>query len=94
MGRTPRVNKKGGRDHWGNLGPLLLYGGGLSMGRVVGSSARDGGMPASDPVTLRNLIATIMHTLFNVGEVRLMPGISGDVARVITEGEPIRQLIE
>jgi hypothetical protein len=93
MGRTPRVNKNGGRDHWGNLGPLLLHGGGLSMGRVIGSSARDGGAPASDPVTLRNLISTIMHTLFNIGEVRLLPGISGDVSRVITEGEPIRQLI-
>jgi hypothetical protein len=94
MGRTPRVNKNGGRDHWGNLGPLLLHGGGLNMGRVIGSSARDGGTPASDPVTPRNLIATIMHTLFNIGEVRLMPGISGAVSRVITEGEPIRQLIE
>jgi uncharacterized protein (DUF1501 family) len=94
MGRTPRVNKNGGRDHWGNLGPLLLHGGGLKMGRVIGSSARDGGTPASDPVTLRNLIATIMHTLFDIGEVRLLPGISGEVSRVITEGEPIRQLIE
>src|SRR5262249_47786527 len=93
MGRTPRVNKNGGRDHWGNLGPLLLYGGGLKMGRVIGSSASDGGTPASDPVTLRNLLATIMHTLFHIGEVRLLPGIRGDVSRVITEGEPIRQLI-
>jgi hypothetical protein len=93
MGRTPRVNKNGGRDHWGNLGPLLLHGGGLKMGQVVGQSARDGGTPASDPVTLRNLIATIMHTLFHIGEVRLRAGLSGDVARVITEGEPIAQLM-
>lgn len=93
MGRTPRINKNGGRDHWGNLGPLLVYGGGLNMGQVVGSSTRDGGNPASEPATLGNLIATIMHTLFHVGEVRLMPGISGDVSRVITEGEPIRQLL-
>jgi hypothetical protein len=94
MGRTPRINKNGGRDHWGNLGPLLLYGGGLHGGRVIGSSTRDGGEPASEPVTVRNLIATIMHVLFNVGEVRLLPGINGDVSRVITEGEPIRRLIE
>src|SRR5262249_53468842 len=94
MGRTPKVNNNGGRDHWGNLGPLLLHGGGLPMGRVIGSSARDGGAPASEPVTVRNLIATIMHTLFNVGEVRLLPGLSGDVSRVITEGEPIRLLLE
>ena len=93
MGRTPRINKNGGRDHWGNLGPLLLYGGGLPMGRVIGRSARDGGSPASDPVTVRNLIATIMHTLFNIEEVRLLRGLSGAVSEVITGGEPIRQLM-
>lgn len=94
MGRTPRVNKSGGRDHWGDLGPLMLYGGGLGMGQVVGNSTSDGGKPASDPVTLRNLISTIMHTLFNVSEVRLLPGISGEVSRVIADGEPIRQLMK
>jgi hypothetical protein len=94
MGRTPRVNKNGGRDHWGNLGPLLLYGGGLKTGRVIGNSAHDGSTPASDPVMLRNLIATVMHTLFNIGEVRLLPGLSGEVSRVITGGDPIRQLVE
>src|SRR5262249_13797987 len=36
MGRTPKINKNGGRDHWGNLAPLLLAGGGLKMGQVVG----------------------------------------------------------
>ena len=33
MGRTPRINPKGGRDHWGNLGPLLLAGGGSRPGQ-------------------------------------------------------------
>lgn len=92
MGRTPRVNQGGGRDHWGNLGPLLIYGGGLKMGQVIGRSTNNGGDPASDPVRIRNLIATIMHTLFDVGQVRLLRGIAGDVSRVITEGEPIAQL--
>ena len=45
MGRTPRINKNGGRDHWGNLGPLLLAGGGLKMGQVIGQSAANGGDP-------------------------------------------------
>ena len=46
MGRTPRINKNGGRDHWGNLGPLLLAGGGLKMGQVIGqSTARPAGRP-------------------------------------------------
>jgi uncharacterized protein (DUF1501 family) len=93
IGRTPRVNKAGGRDHWGNLGPLLLYGGGLRMGQVVGSSNKDGGEPASDPVRIPDVIATIMHTLLDVSELRIQRGIPADVTRVITQGEPIRQLL-
>ena len=54
MGRTPTVNNHGGRDHWGNLAPLLLYGGGLKMGQVIGAiDARDGGQPSSDPSACR-----------------------------------------
>ena len=41
MGRTPKINGKGGRDHWGNLGPLLLAGGGYPMGQVIGQSKAD-----------------------------------------------------
>jgi hypothetical protein len=93
MGRTPRLNKGGGRDHWGNLGPLLLYGGGLRMGQVVGRSSPDGGEPASDPVRIPDVIATVMHALLDVSQARLLPGISGDVSRAITQGEPIRQLV-
>jgi len=93
MGRTPRVNKNGGRDHWGNLGPLFFSGGGLKMGQVIGQSTANGGEPAADPVRIPNVIATIMNTLLDIGEVRLMRGISGEVARVITGGEPILQLV-
>lgn len=92
MGRTPRLNKGGGRDHWGNLTPLLLYGGGLKMGQVIGRSSANAGEPASDAVSVKNLIATIMHVLFDVSEVRVTRGVPDDVARVITEGEPIRAL--
>ena len=93
MGRTPAINKNGGRDHWGNLAPLLLYGGGLKMGRVIGQSSRDGGEPAADPVAMKDLLATIMHTLLDIGEVRLMPGIPQRVVEAMTRGEPIRGLV-
>lgn len=92
MGRTPRMNKKGGRDHWGNLGPLLLHGGGLKMGQVIGRSTANAGDPATEPVTQKHLVATIMHTLFDVGEVRTARGIPDGVARVITDHEPIKAM--
>jgi len=93
MGRTPAINKNGGRDHWGNLAPLLIYGGGLKMGRVIGQSSRDGGEPASDAVTMKDLLATIMHALLDISEVRLMPGIPQRVVEAMTKGEPIRGLV-
>jgi hypothetical protein len=93
MGRTPNLNKNGGRDHWGNLAPLLLYGGGLKMGRVIGQSSRDGAEPAAEPVTMKDLLATVMHSLLDIGEVRLLPGVPQRVVEAMTRGEPIRGLV-
>jgi hypothetical protein len=93
MGRTPKISELGGRNHWGNLGPLALAGGGLPMGQVIGRSTANGGEPATDPVHMHNLIGTIMHTLFDVPELRLRPDATGAVAKLITESEPIKQLI-
>jgi hypothetical protein len=89
MGRTPRINKNGGRDHWGNLAPLLLSGGGLKMGQVIGQSTRDAGEPASEPVRINHLVSTIMHTLFDVGELRVARGVPSEVVRAATAAPPI-----
>jgi hypothetical protein len=71
----------------------MLYGGGLKMGRVIGQAARNGGEPASDPVTIPDLMATIMHTLLDVGEVRLIDGLPSPLVNAITGGQPIKGLI-
>jgi uncharacterized protein (DUF1501 family) len=89
MGRTPRVNKAGGRDHWGNLGPLLLTGGGLNMGKVIGQSNKDAGEPATEPVRIKNLIGTVLHTLFDVSELRLVPGAPREVSTIMAGYDPI-----
>src|SRR5260370_28428340 len=52
MGRTPRINKNGGRDHWGDPTPLLLYCGGLRMGQVIRQSSPARRPPASEPYTI------------------------------------------
>jgi uncharacterized protein (DUF1501 family) len=84
MGRTPRLNAKAGRDHWGNLAPLLLAGAGIPRGCVIGQSTRTGGEPLSEPVTIPHLIGTLMQTLFHTGELRLLPGIPDDLIRAAT----------
>ncbi len=92
MGRTPRINKNGGRDHWGGLAPLFLYGGGWKMGQVIGQSTRDAGQPSSEPVTIPNLVSTVMHTLFDAGQLRLRPDVPGDINRLLSVADPIRGL--
>jgi hypothetical protein len=92
MGRTPKINARGGRDHWGGLAPLLLYGGGLKMGQTIGNSTRDGAEPQSDPFGNDNLLATIMHTLLDIGQVRLMTGLPQDLLRTVTTPAPISGL--
>lgn len=83
MGRTPKINGKGGRDHWGNLGPLILAGGGYPMGQVIGKSRYDASSPSSEPVTQGMVISTVLQTLMDYPKLRLQP----DIAReVITAG--------
>ncbi|QDU97217.1 DUF1501 domain-containing protein [Lignipirellula cremea] len=93
FGRTPRINAKAGRDHWGNLCTLLLAGGGLRMGQVIGASDATASKPVADPVTTQDLMATVMHTLFDVGKLRIAQGVPADVLRAITTGSPIPQLV-
>jgi uncharacterized protein (DUF1501 family) len=85
MGRTPRINKNGGRDHWGRLAPLLLHGGGIQPGQVIGQSDRQGGEPATNRFTPANLISTIMNTVFDVGELRLVPSVPDQVMKLANE---------
>ena len=89
MGRSPTINKAGGRDHWGNLAPLLIYGGGTRGGQVIGQSARDGGTPNSGPVTIQDLIATIMHKLMDLDQARLTAGLPRSLLEILGRGRPI-----
>lgn len=84
MGRVPRLNSQGGRDHWGNLGPLLLAGGGLKMGQVIGQSTRDAGEPASDPVRIQNLIATMLQRLIDPAELRLNTSVPRELLSAVS----------
>jgi hypothetical protein len=89
MGRTPKLNKNGGRDHWGNITPLLLAGGGLRMGQIIGQSSRDGGEPGTEPLRPENLYGTIMNTLFDLGELRLSRSAPTELLQKIAGWEPI-----
>ena len=88
MGRTPKINKRGGRDHWARLAPLLLYGGDMGGGKVIGQSDKQGGEPNSKPYGPSHLISTILRTVIDPGELRLVPGIPQEVTQLLNH-EPI-----
>lgn len=93
MGRNPVINAKGGRDHWGNLAPLMLYGGGLKMGQVIGRSDPRGGEPDGSAIQMENLTATVLHSLLDLNEVRVMEGLSNEILAAMTGPMPIRELV-
>jgi uncharacterized protein (DUF1501 family) len=92
FGRTPRVNANGGRDHWPQLSTLALAGGGLRMGQVVGQSTARAEAPRTKPVSIANLLATVMHVLLDDQAVRRIPLLPRSVAAALTSARPIGQL--
>jgi hypothetical protein len=63
FGRTPKVNKNAGRDHWAAVQSVALAGGGIKPGSVYGASDKIGAVPADQPVAPADLTATILHLL-------------------------------
>jgi Protein of unknown function (DUF1501) len=93
MGRTPRLNNNGGRDHYGELTPLLLFGGGLKMGQVIGHSDNYASRPVGEGYRPEHLLATIMHTLFDVGKLRLEQQVPREIIRLAEANKPIDNLL-
>ncbi len=92
FGRTPTINRNGGRDHWANLCTLALFGGGLKMGQVIGQSDRQNRAPASTPIGPHHLLSTIMHHLFDVGVMRVSRGVPSNLLRLVEDHRPIAEL--
>lgn len=92
FGRTPGLDKNLGRHHWPRICPLVFAGGGLRHGQVVGQSDRRGGEPATEAVTIADLHATILHTLFDIGRMRAEVNAPAAALERATRGTPIREL--
>jgi hypothetical protein len=62
-GRTPQINGAGGRDHWSRAYTTLLAGGGVTRGNVIGATDKIGAEVTEDPVSPKDLLATMYHLL-------------------------------
>lgn len=92
FGRSPKIDKKGGRGHWAKLCPLLFAGGGLNMGQVIGESNEKAEVPATEPIGPADLMATVMHSLFDVGRMRLDSSVPRNINQHIESGRRIEKL--
>lgn len=63
FGRTPRINREGGRDHWGEAGSLVFAGGGVAAGQVIGGTDRQAARPTAAPVSPGDVAAAIYHAV-------------------------------
>lgn len=91
FGRTPKINTRGGRDHWPRVFSVALAGGGVRGGQVIGASDSVGESPAEHPVTPADLVCTI-YTLLGLApstELKTADGrpvrLAADAAKVIQE---------
>jgi hypothetical protein len=91
FGRTPKINKQGGRDHWGRVFSFALAGAGISGGQVFGSSDKTGSVPAADPIRPHDLTATIFHLLGI--DHRSSFYDRGNRPHLLTNGEPLYRLL-
>ncbi len=75
FGRTPKVNKTAGRDHWPRVFSVMLAGGGVKKGLIYGSSDALAGEPEENKVGSADLMTTVYHQLGIPADKELMaPG--------------------
>ena len=98
FGRTPKIahqdkkTKRPGRDHWARAMSIFLSGGGLKMGQVIGETNARGEDPAQRMMNSNCLLSTIYHR-FGVNTDHVFHDNTGRPVPILTDGEPIRELI-
>ncbi len=92
MGRTPRINKDAGRDHWSLTQSVLFAGGGIRPGQVIGETDRECAYPVSEAVGVEDLLRTIFHQL-GVDTTRTYYTQLGRPVPIVNGGELIKGLI-
>jgi hypothetical protein len=93
FGRTPRINRNGGRDHWPRVCSALLAGGGLRCGQVLGSTSRWGEEPRSRPVHFRDVFATLYQRLGIDVATTQFTDLAGRPQYLVGNHRPVPELI-
>ena len=92
FGRTPRINRTRGRDHWPKAFSTVLAGGGLRRGLVVGRTDPTGAEPVDAPVTPADLAATVLSQLGIDPEKRLISPSDRPID-IVRAGRVLREIL-
>ena len=92
FGRTPKINKDAGRDHWPRVFSVAFAGGGFKRGLIYGSSDATGAEPDSNPLSVENMSATVFNQLgINPEKHLIAPG--GRPAAIVKDGTVVSDLL-
>ncbi len=92
FGRTPKINKDAGRDHWPGAMSVLYAGGGLKMGQMIGTTNALAEYPTSKPYTPGCVLATMYHAM-GIDHKHAFYDHAQRPLPILSEGEPIRELV-
>jgi Protein of unknown function (DUF1501) len=92
FGRTPRINRDAGRDHWAPVNHAILAGGGIPTGYLLGSTDRTGAYVAQQPIHYRDILATLYHNL-GIDPHTVLHDLFDRPAAILPEdARPVREL--
>jgi hypothetical protein len=92
FGRTPKINKDNGRDHWPKVFSIMLAGGGIKKGMIYGSSDATGAEPENDPLTVEDLSATV-YTLMGIDPDKRLMAPGGRPIDIVRGGHVVQDLL-
>lgn len=93
FGRTPRINKDAGRDHWPRVGGGLVAGGGMKTGQVIGATDRLGGEVADRPIHFGEVLATLYHQMGIQPNLTTVEDLTGRPQYLVDGHAPMPELI-
>ena len=93
FGRTPRINPRGGRDHWPAVSGCLLAGGGMQTGQVIGSTTSNAEEARDRPVDYQEVFATLYHGMGIDVSSTTFTNESGRPVFLLDRHRPIPELV-
>jgi hypothetical protein len=92
MGRTPRINKDAGRDHWSQCQTVIFAGGGTPAGAVIGASDSTASFPTTTPYGIQDLLRTVFH-LMGIDATKTYHTPQGRPVPIVNGGKVIQELV-